>query len=176
LYHFNQSFCRKIGHSYNDPIVTSDDLRNWFMEMITIFPALNGPFAVDDPNENVSDYCIGKDVIYVAFGWSIAEKAYGVMESVAEKHRVGFYDASADDGDILFPNNNGKNYPIDRPQNLSSIEQIKNWAAPGQEGKSVKEILYAKLNLPTNSEHIISDKTINTERKRNWWQRFFGLK
>jgi hypothetical protein len=163
------------GHSYNDPIVTSDNLKSWFMEMIKTFPAMNGPYAVDDPDDDcITDYCIGKDVIYVTFAWSIAEKAYPIMKEVAEKHKVGFFDASANDGDILFPDNNGKNLPIDRPGNLSSIQQIKNSAAPGQENKSVKEILYSKVILQIKQS--IHNNQTKTESKRGWWQRLFGSK
>lgn len=70
-----------------------------------------------------------------------------VLMNLAEKHRVGFFDASADDGDILFPDSSGTNRPIDRPGNLSSIQQIRNSALPGQENKSIREILYSKLNI-----------------------------
>ena len=102
-------------HSYNDPANTSAELRNWFMEMIQTFPAMNGPLASDDDdNSNVSDYSIGKDVIYVAFAWSLAEQAYNKMLELAEKHGVGFFDASSDNGDILFPDN-GKLKSIDYP-------------------------------------------------------------
>jgi hypothetical protein len=91
-------------HSYDDPKNTSTELRNWFMEMIQTFPAMNGPFASDDDdNPNVSDYCVGKDVIYVGFAWSLAGQAYDKMLELAEKHGVGFFDVSSDNGDILFP-------------------------------------------------------------------------
>jgi hypothetical protein len=33
------------GNRYNDPIVTSDQLRSWFLEMISTFPAMNGRSA-----------------------------------------------------------------------------------------------------------------------------------
>lgn len=94
-------------HSYDDPANTSTALRNWFMEMIQTFPAMNGPFASEDDedNPNVADYCIGRDVIYVAFAWSLAEEAYSTMFKLAEKHGVGFFDASGDNGDIFFPKN-----------------------------------------------------------------------
>jgi len=163
-------------HSYNDPIITSENLRSWFMEMISTFPAMNGPYTVDDPdNEFVTDYCIGKDVIYVAFAWAIAEKAYEVMKRVAEKHKVGFFDASANDGDILFPDNDGTNRPIDRPGNLSSLQQIKRSASPGQENASVQEILYSKLNLAQEFAGTTSQSNFK-KAGRKWWQRIFGAK
>jgi hypothetical protein len=75
--------------------------------MIKTFPAMNGPFAVNSEQDDdmVSDYCIGKDVIYVAFAWSVTEQAYNAMFKLAKKHGVGFFDVSMVDGDILFPEN-----------------------------------------------------------------------
>jgi hypothetical protein len=93
------------GHSYNDPAVTTQELQAWFHEMRAHFPTMNGPFAttVDDPS--VTDYCIGRHVIYSAFSWSAAESAYIKTRELAIKHRVGFYDVSGDtgEGEILFP-------------------------------------------------------------------------
>jgi hypothetical protein len=138
------------------------------MEMITTFPAMNGPYAIDDlENDYVTDYCIGRDVIYVAFSWSIAEKAYEIMKHVAEKHKVGFFDASANEGNILFPDNDGNHRPIETSDNLSSIQQIKNSASPGQENKSVKEILYSKLNLKKAIQQTNKDNN-STTIKRKW--------
>lgn len=48
-------------------------------------------------------YCIGRDVIYVAFAWSVADEAYKLMRSLAQKHNVGFFDVSTDNGDIILP-------------------------------------------------------------------------
>lgn len=101
----------KEDHSYDDPKVTSMELRNWFMEMIIEFPALNGPYSPADLNDQIddnkiTDYSVGKDVIYSAFGWSLAEKAYLKMLEMAKKHKVGFYDASGG-GNIMIPNEHG---------------------------------------------------------------------
>lgn len=98
-------------HSYNDPKVTSKALRNWFLEMIIDFPAMNGPHSppdIDDyiDDDGITDYSIGKDVIYVGFRWSAAERAYPRMLELAKKHQVGFFDPSGD-GNIMFPNENG---------------------------------------------------------------------
>lgn len=92
------------GHDYNDPKVTSPLLRSWFMEMIKSFPAMNGPYASDDvDNSRVTDYSIGKDVIYACFAWSLVDSAFTTMASLARTHGVGFFDVSADDGAIVYP-------------------------------------------------------------------------
>lgn len=115
------------NHSYDDPKVSSQKLRDWFTEMIKIFPAMNGPYASDNhDNDNVSDYSIGMDVIYVAFAWSVSEKAYKIMIDLAEKFEVGFFDASSDNADIYFPDN-GKLVPIDKSSNSEKSTRIKPW-------------------------------------------------
>jgi hypothetical protein len=165
------------GHSYDDPAITSNNLRSWFMEMIDSYPALNGPFAKeeDEDNDFVTDYSVGRDVIYVAFPWSLAEQAYDKMKALAQKHKVGFFDASADQGDILFPDSNGEHQPVDGNGNLSSIEQIKKSAPPGQEGQSVKEIIYSKV-LPQILAQSFSNNQIKTANKHSWWKKLFGRK
>jgi len=108
-------------HGYDDPANTSAELRNWFMEVIKTFPAMNGPYSnPDDGNENVSDYCIGREVIYVAFGWPVAEQAYIKMFELAEKNGVGFFDVSSDIGGIYFPGINGELKAIDGHENTSA--------------------------------------------------------
>ena len=42
-------------------------------------------------------------VIYAVFSWSVADEAYELMRSLAQKHKVGFFDVSGDDGDIILP-------------------------------------------------------------------------
>jgi len=95
-------------HGYNDPAVTTPALRAWFMDMIGIFPALNGPFSSEELPEDealVTDYCIGNSVIYVTFAWSKAEQAYDSAFDLAEKHGLGFFNASSDDAEIWLPVN-----------------------------------------------------------------------
>ncbi len=94
-------------HDYDDPKVTTVELRNWFLDMIKEFPAMNGPYAIDEDDERfddseVTDYSIGKDVIYAGFRWSVAEKAFDKMTELASKHKVGFYDVSGS-GEVIFP-------------------------------------------------------------------------
>ena len=91
------------NHSYDDPAVTSSSLREWFHEMRTYFPAMNGPYGSEPVDAHATDYCIGRSVVYVTFQWSIAEEAQEVMRRLAVKYRVGFFDVSADQGEIVYP-------------------------------------------------------------------------
>ena len=101
--------------NYNDLSDTSSELSDWFLEMIKTFPTLNGPFATDDiDNPKNADYSIGKDFIYVGFAWSVLEEAHDKAVELAKKYGVGFFECSADDGDIMFPQN-GWLIPIDSP-------------------------------------------------------------
>lgn len=98
-------------HDYQRISVSSPALQNWFMEMKKTFPPMNGEYAPSsellDEDENLesylTDYCIGRDVIYASFAWSVASEAYERMRSLAQKHNVGFFDVSAEDGDIILP-------------------------------------------------------------------------
>ena len=75
------------------------------------FPPMNGDYAPDvdviDEDENleshVTDYAIGREIIYAAFAWSVADEAYELMRKLAQKHDVGFFDVSSDNGDIILP-------------------------------------------------------------------------
>ncbi|HVW73566.1 MAG TPA: hypothetical protein VHC39_08000 [Rhizomicrobium sp.] len=93
------------GHGYNDPNVTTPALHSWFLEMIKTFPALNGPFASEANIDNLktTDYSIGKTMIYATFAWSEMENARPAMFALAKKHRVGFFDVSANDGEVWLP-------------------------------------------------------------------------
>lgn len=95
------------GHSYNDPAVTSENLATWYAAMRGEFPNMNGPGAydidADGENPRVTDYSIGKSVIYTAFAWSQTEAAYATMRRLAAEHRVGFFNVSAREGEIWFP-------------------------------------------------------------------------
>jgi hypothetical protein len=115
----------KEDHGYDDPANTSPELRNWFMEMIQTFPAMNGPFTSEDiDNDYVSDYSIGRDIIYIAFAWSVAEQANKRMKELAEKHSVGFFDPTTDMEEILLPVN-GKLKSIDDCSSKSQPSSIK---------------------------------------------------
>lgn len=49
----------------------------------------------------VTDYCIASNAIYLSFAWSIAEEAHEQVISTALATKVGFFDVSADEGEIL---------------------------------------------------------------------------
>ncbi len=91
-------------HSYQDHTVSSERLQAWFTQMIKYFPPMNGPLASDENDDpKVTDHCIGQNVIYSAFAWSVAEEALPKMRELALKHSIGFFDVSAENGEILFP-------------------------------------------------------------------------
>jgi len=92
-------------HGYNDPSVTSPGLRAWYDAMTIEYPNMNGPGegGRDFDNPKLTDYSIGRSVIYAAFAWSQAEGAYHLVRALAAKHGVGFFDASADEGEIWVP-------------------------------------------------------------------------
>ncbi|AVP96852.1 hypothetical protein C7S18_06390 [Ahniella affigens] len=97
-------------HSYDNPDVSTPALRAWFMDMIKSFPALNGPFAANDSADTEAagtDYSIGRSVIYAAFPWSKAEQAYETMFALAEKHGVGFFNASSEQAEVWLPDGTG---------------------------------------------------------------------
>ncbi len=140
-------------HDYDDPKVTSSALSSWFKDMIKFFPMMNGPYATDDfGHPNVTDYSIGKDMIYMAFSWPCAEEAYYKTRELAEKHKVGFFDVNSGKGDIIFPkctNQTNTNKPGEGiapvgcslkssgKNPLESIPKIRKMGAKNPEGKRV---------------------------------------
>jgi hypothetical protein len=97
-------------HAYDDPKVSTPELRAWFMEMIKAFPAMNGPYSSEelpDDESSVSDYCVGINAIYVAFAWSKAEAAYEQMFRLAAEHVLGFFDASSEKSAVWLPDGKG---------------------------------------------------------------------
>jgi hypothetical protein len=94
------------GHSYGDPAITSERLRNWFMDITKNFPPLNGVFAEDElPEDEASatDYSIGKEIIYAAFAWSKEGDAYKTVFDLAAKHTVGFFNVSSNGEEVWLP-------------------------------------------------------------------------
>jgi hypothetical protein len=99
------------GHDYNNPDLTTPSLRAWFMDMISEFPPMNGPYAKDELPEEESvatDYTIGKAVIHAAFAWSKGEQAGDAVIRCAERHKVGVFNVSSPDGQVYIPGPNGE--------------------------------------------------------------------
>lgn len=93
-------------HGYDDPALSSPNLRAWFEDMIDIFPPMNGPFARQKGAEDEassSDYAVGAEFIYVSFAWSKSEMAYMTVARLAEKHHVGLYNASSSGEEVWLP-------------------------------------------------------------------------
>lgn len=91
------------GHDYNDPTNTSPALRAWYKDMIGSFPAMNGPDQTDDfDSVYVTGYSCSKRAIYADFRWDVAEVAHNMVRQLAEKHQIGFFDASGE-GDVFGP-------------------------------------------------------------------------
>jgi hypothetical protein len=90
---------------YSDPTGTDDALRAWFLEMIGRYPAMNGPYATEDfaHPETIAGYTIGRSLIYIDFRWSALQDAYRATLELAMKHRLGFFDVSAEDGQVWVP-------------------------------------------------------------------------
>jgi hypothetical protein len=97
------------GHRYDDPKVTTPSLREWFLEMIKIFPAMNGPYAPRDelPDESATtDYSIGNAFIFTGFSGSKSEEAWSEAFRLAEKHQLGLVEVFAEN--VWLPNKEGK--------------------------------------------------------------------
>lgn len=96
-------------HGYNDPSVPAPKLRAWFDEMRKEFAPMNGPFATEDFDDpKVTDYSLGRFVIYAAFAWSEADAARQRSFDLARKHGVGFFDVSTEDGGVWLPAASGR--------------------------------------------------------------------
>ena len=95
-------------HGYNNPTVAAPNLQTWFFNIIKEFPPINGSYRSEDyDNPKLTDYSVGRSIIYAAFGWSQAQDAYATVFKLAQKHRVGFFDVSADDGEVWLPSADG---------------------------------------------------------------------
>jgi hypothetical protein len=115
------------AHSYDNPDISTPDLHAWFFEMTKQYPPMNGPYASDDVDDpKVTDYSVGKSVIYAAFAWSEADAAHSVMFNLAQKHRVGFFDVSANDGGVWLPGPAG-GYSCVHGQGVEAGKQTRKW-------------------------------------------------
>ena len=146
------------NHDYDDINVSSEKLQNFYKEMIKTFPPMNGADCPSDEEiENnpeledyLTDYCIGYDVIYIAFSWSKDEEAYNLMKKLCKKYQVGFFDVS-EDGDVFYWNEDEKN--IDKKEN-------NNWQAMYEENK---EKFRCKVDLESYfTQNKIGEMAVDT--------------
>jgi hypothetical protein len=94
----------------DDPKSLTPPLQAWLAAMIETFPPLNGPLATNEniDNPKTTDYGLGHIYVYACFGWSQVEEAYKHTVKLAEKHRVGFFNVSSDEGEVWIPAPRGK--------------------------------------------------------------------
>ncbi len=90
-------------YDYNDISHASASLQKFFDAVKDIFPPMNGLFAVSDEEldehpeieKRLCDYCIGTDMIYLSFGYSIAGMAYDLIKRAAYFCGVGFFEVES---------------------------------------------------------------------------------
>ncbi|NQX46821.1 hypothetical protein HQN87_15895 [Paenibacillus tritici] len=106
---FEQQVQWSEDHEYNNPLVCSEPLQRLYSKLSEYFPNMNVDEEVFEAMEEagtdnrLTDYSLGTDVIYAAFAYSVAGEAYTTMRSLAVEHKVGFFNVSSDDGEIIFP-------------------------------------------------------------------------
>jgi hypothetical protein len=84
-------------HSYDDASVTTPALQAFYRELITTYPPLNGPDTPEfDDDIEFADYSIGYSIVYVGFGWSMAQQARDAFLRLGAKHQVGVCEISED--------------------------------------------------------------------------------
>ena len=62
---------------------------------------MNGPFAVEEDEALITDYSVAR------FAGSQADQAYDETFELAEKHRLSFFDARSDQGEVWLPDAKG---------------------------------------------------------------------
>ena len=96
-------------HDYSNPDVTTPKLLSWFLEMKGKYPHISDTkIIINIFNPRLTEYSIGKSFIYACFKWSEMENARKMMFELAKKHSVGFFDVSAQEGQVWIPDDNGE--------------------------------------------------------------------
>lgn len=107
---FRKKTAWKERHGYQDPAVSTPELRAWLTEMTVRFPAMNGPLAPkEDPEDEsvLTDYSIGRTVIYASFAWSKAKSAHRRSMHAAARHGVGVFEVSTELAEVWRPDGKG---------------------------------------------------------------------
>ena len=128
---------------YYDIKDTDQNLAEFFLEMVKICPALNGPYAPSeeeferDPDLEdsplLTEYNIEEDLIYMGFSYNAPAEVFDKLEELAYKHGLGFFD--------MFFMHPDAETQIKVPQ--ISKEQIENGVMEEQPKK--KESFFTKL-------------------------------
>ncbi|RXZ82971.1 hypothetical protein EBB07_08670 [Paenibacillaceae bacterium] len=106
---YEQQVAWQEDGNYSDISVASENLRNFYIELTQSFPSMNVDEETFEAMEEagtdnrLTEYGIREESIYVSFAWSIAEEAYSTMRELAEKHKVGFFNVSSTEGEIIVP-------------------------------------------------------------------------
>jgi hypothetical protein len=145
--------------AYDDPAVCMPNLRALVLDLVAQFPALNGPLSPREfhADESASaDYSMGREVVYVAFAWSRAQQAYGVVRELAAKHAVGFFDVSGKDEQVWLPSKGGMVLAHSRQsQEASLILEVEDRAAiPNPTDEQIRSAL-GTLNSASPSFAIL---------------------
>lgn len=86
-----------------DPVRCSRRLRLLVLDLIVAFPAMNGPLKIGNGTADESlltDYAFSAGFVVCCFAWSQCDRAYHRLFSLAEFHRLGFYDVSGKTGQV----------------------------------------------------------------------------
>lgn len=84
---------------YDDYEATTPRLRAFFLDMVATHPPISGPLAADEPDDSdirLTDYSIGRDIIYFGGSWKNADNALALALQLAEKHGLGVFDTTSE--------------------------------------------------------------------------------
>ncbi|CAL8973761.1 hypothetical protein CELL_01613 [Cellulomonas sp. T2.31MG-18] len=82
------------GHGYNSPSVSTPALQAFYRDVAAKYPPMNGPDApqlddLDEPLESrLTDYSFGRDLIYGAGSWRLADELTADWERIAREHGI----------------------------------------------------------------------------------------
>ena len=90
---------------YNSLNGCSDVISSWAKKMFEKFPPMNGEyappdevaFASEESMKHLADYSFGRNGVYCAFSYLVAEEALEYIKSIADEHMVGVYDMQSND-------------------------------------------------------------------------------
>lgn len=87
---------------YYDIKGTDPKLVDFFLEMVKIAPAMNGPYAPTEEEFEanpeledsplITEYNLDDDLIYMGFSYSCPAEVFEQMEALVYKHGLGYFD------------------------------------------------------------------------------------